>query len=173
MYYRVLNLSVSSITISKRCLAFLLKCDPVPQLTRLVSCFVEYSCNNKITLGTPQIVTCQCINVCLWRPGGGDEPTTQWLPLTTREEIVENGRKNSPARWKELFFEEVYGLIWGFQFDHLKETSTPMFWHRQYSWTADIINCRGQKIQFCILIYNIFVYFKSGQVYKRQMKDES
>ena len=45
-HYRVLNFSVSSTTISKRCLAFLLKCEPVPQLTRLVSCFVEYSCNN-------------------------------------------------------------------------------------------------------------------------------
>lgn len=42
-----LGLSMSSIAARSFCLAFLLICDPRQTFTRLVSCFVEYSCPKK------------------------------------------------------------------------------------------------------------------------------
>lgn len=43
----LLGLSISSIAARSFCLAFLLIWDPRQTLTRLVSCFVEYSCSKK------------------------------------------------------------------------------------------------------------------------------
>lgn len=43
VHYR-LGLSISSIAARSFCLAFLLICDPRQTFTRLVNCFVEYSC---------------------------------------------------------------------------------------------------------------------------------
>lgn len=43
----LLGLSISSIAARSFCLAFLLIWDPRQTFTRLVSCFVEYSCSKK------------------------------------------------------------------------------------------------------------------------------